>query len=74
MSSGTTAFGIAPELMVFYKSCGKKGPFQTNGTDFSFLLNSLLVSSVIAGFICVFVLLMTDIILQLIEWKYGKNV
>ncbi len=51
----TDAIGFAPELMFYYNSLRRKGPFH----------NSWLMGMLIAGTVAVFILLITDIILQL---------
>jgi len=71
LKSGTDAMGIAPELMVFYRSLAKRGPFPyTQGSDtFYNSCNSWLLGALLLGFTCTIIVIIADLILQIIEWK-----
>ncbi len=64
-------FGFAPELMIYYRSLSKKGPLPTDGGPDSFYAscNSWLIAALIAGTTSIIVLLLTDIILQIIDYR-----
>jgi hypothetical protein len=70
LTTRTDAIGFAPELMIYYRSLGKKGPFPSSGSDsFYNTCNSLLMGSLIAGTMCIIVVLLTDLILQAIDYR-----
>jgi len=70
-SSGTDTFGFAPALAPYYRSLCRKGPFPIDGDPESFYsyCNSWLIGAVIAGCVAVVLLLITDLILQAVEYK-----
>lgn len=74
IKSGTDAFGFAPELMVYYRSLCRKGPFQINGEMETFYgsCNSWLLGALIAGTMAVFVLLVADLLMQVVEIRNNK--
>ncbi len=74
LKSGTDAFGFAPELMIYYRSLCRKGPFPIDGGSDSFYAgcNSWLLGSLIAGILAVFLLLIADLFLHGLEYK-SKN-
>ena len=69
IKSGTYAFGGVPELMTYYRSLSKKGPFPIDsGTEnFYSSCNSWLLGALIAGTIAIFMLLIVDLILYVAE-------
>lgn len=71
LKSGTDAFGFAPSLAFYYRSLCRKGPFPIDGDPESFYsyCNSWLVGAVITGSAAVILLLITDLILQAIEYR-----
>lgn len=71
LKTGTDAFGFAPELMIYYRSLCRKGPFPIDGGIDSFYssCNSWLLGILIAGLLAVFVLLVADLFLHAIETK-----
>jgi hypothetical protein len=64
-------FGFAPELMLYYRSLCRKGPFSIEGGPDTFYsgCNSWLLGALIAGTIAVFMLLVTDLTLQAIDYR-----
>jgi hypothetical protein len=61
----TNSIGIAPELMLWYKSLKSKGPLGET-------MNQWVLPPIIAGTLCVIILLLTDLVLQLIEWRTNQ--
>lgn len=73
--TGTSTIGFAPELNFYYRSLAKKGPFPIEGNAESFYgsCNSWLMGALIAGTIGVIVLLLTDLILNAIEYRNNST-
>ena len=70
LKTGTDTFGIAPELMVYYRSLSRKGPFPIGETEsFTNNINSWLMGALIAGILCTLVVIISDIVLQCVKWK-----
>lgn len=68
----TNEFGFAPELMIYYRSLCRKGPFSIDGIgieSFYGSCNSWLLGAIIAGSVGVILLLITDLMLQAFEYK-----
>jgi len=67
----TDAIGFAPELMVYYRSLCRKGPLSLDGGPESFYAgcNSWLIAALIAGTTAVVTLLITDLVLQAINYR-----
>ncbi len=76
LKSGKNAVGFAPELMIYYRSLSKKGPFPyTQGADsFYNTLNSYLLGILIAGFLSLIIIVLSDLILQFIEYRNRTSV
>jgi len=74
LKTGTNAFGFAPELMIYYRSLCRKGPFPIEGGTETFYgsCNSWLLGAIIAGLLAVFVLLIADLLLQAAEYKMSN--
>lgn len=75
LKNNTNVFGFIPaELMVYYRSLSKKGPFPIDGGLDSFYsnCNSWILGALIAGILGILLLLLTDLTLQLIEYKNRK--
>lgn len=75
LKTGSDSFGFAPELMIYYRSLCRKGPFSTDYGPESFYssCNSWLIAALIAGILAVFVLLIADLILYGIESRNNSN-
>jgi hypothetical protein len=71
LKTGSDAFGFAPELMIYYRSLCRKGPFSVDCGPESFYgsCNSWLLGAIIAGTIAVFILLVADLLLYAAEYK-----
>jgi hypothetical protein len=71
LKSGTDVTGFAPELMVYYRSLHRKGPLPVNDGPDSFYstCNSWIISALITGSIAVLTLLLTDLILNAIDYR-----
>jgi len=70
LKAGTDAFGFAPELMIYYRSLCRKGPFPVDSPEsFYSSCNSWLLGAIIAGTAAVFMLLIADLILYGVEYK-----
>lgn len=76
LKNGTDAFGFAPFLAPYYRSLCRKGPFPIDGDPESFYsyCNSWLVGAVIAGAVAVVLLLITDLILQAVEYRNSRPI
>lgn len=75
MHTGQNVFGFLPGLASYYKTLYRLGPLSINGGPDSMYskINSWLMGALIAGITAVFMLLVTDIILQLAEYKQKNN-
>lgn len=73
LKSGGDAFGFAPELAVYYSSLGRKGPFPINYGNFYTSCNSWLLGMFIAGTLSIFILLMSDLFLQAVDYKNSSS-
>jgi hypothetical protein len=71
LKAGTNGFGFAPELMIYYRSLCRKGPFPTDCGPESFYssCNSWLLGALIAGTVAVVLLLIADLILYGVEYR-----
>ncbi len=69
--ASSDAFGFAPELMIYYRSLCRKGPFSVDGGVESFYgsCNSWLLGAIIAGTLAVFILLLADLFLYAAEYR-----
>lgn len=66
-------FGIAPELTPYYKSLGRKGPFGSPFDDTKSLVNSLILSALIAGCIGIILLCISDVSLYIAQYRLNAN-
>jgi len=67
------AIGFAPELMAYYYSLCRKGPFTADSGTFYSYCNSWLLGALIGGIVAVVLLLLTDLILYIIETRRNHN-
>lgn len=65
LKNGTNTFGFLPELMVYYRSLCKKGPFSSDPDSLFGILISTIVGALITGLVSVLLLLITDITLYI---------